>query len=901
MKGVFNDFRSSVLILIFSLVAGFLATGSVAIADVTVNVKTDLGPLGCPDGNAVGDGNANDDMAINWAVDYVVAQGGGTVYCPNSVYRVERLFVYEDVNLVGDGKDQTIFYPHPNDTHRCLLDLQGGSMQNFTAYGSFPENSGENWVSWVYGDESYGSSYVIQAQGIENGALIKGVRALEAAKYDALLVKEANNLYVVDCEFDRGPRACVSNTGTPLREDEGFAFINCEFGPLRGKYLFNIEEHGGRAINGGVILNCQFNGTDSGDYGTNVNLWGSFLSLKGYIPPGIPEGPNDRRNVAVVGCDFNDVWIHVNGSFPDTQFSCNRIDGDYPIFARHVGATSILPNAIVQGNYFVGKEYWSQIMSGTSFTGSSVFRCNTSSGANDESCSWPDCNAADMALLQSTTNLEDLAFPELMRLCTNCPREVLEQFYDGYGDWESQAAFSELDDMKREWLVEPVAPNSAGLVGWWELDGDVNDSSGNNNHGSVVGSASYVTGKIDQAIHITNPKDTDDNYVEIGEGESDYDLTDAITVTAWIKMTTQMYERYNKTRNIVAKGESAWNLYMWSESRVKFHCSGLSVGDEYAMGGVDVADRQWHHVAGTYDGSNICVYIDGVKEDCLAATGSISTNDYNVSIGSDLQDPNEAWTDFIDDVRIYDYALSAEEIMYLAGLRNDLSEDGNVDFKDFAVLGNNWLKEQDLWPAYIAHWKFDEGSGTDANDSSGNDNHGSLYGDPCWVSGKIGDYALEFDGDGDYVKADSISADVGIGMTWSVWFKYETDGTFVLDHRENNTGYQPIYIGTSSYSGDIQFYSSNTGNTDYFDTNLQTSTWYHVAMVLKDNTVSCYVDGSFFDSKPDNQYNFGTKDLHIGTRHTISGYFNGTIDDVRIYGRALSEEEVQQLYLEGSD
>lgn len=60
-----------------------------------------------------------------------------------------------------------------------------------------------------------------------------------------------------------------------------------------------------------------------------------------------------------------------------------------------------------------------------------------------------------------------------------------------------------------------------------------------------------------------------------------------------------MYQGYNKTRNIAAKGGSAWNLYMWSESRVKFHCSGLSVGAQYAMGGVDASDRQWHHVAGT--------------------------------------------------------------------------------------------------------------------------------------------------------------------------------------------------------------------------------------------------------------------------------------------------------------
>ena len=197
-----------------------------------------------------------------------------------------------------------------------------------------------------------------------------------------------------------------------------------------------------------------------------------------------------------------------------------------------MASVGAFPNTIVQGNYFVGKKYWSQIKCGVDFSGSSVFRCNTSSGANDESYSWPDCNEADLTLLESTSNVEDLSFSDLMRLCTNCPRQVLEHFYSGVGDWPRQAAFSELGDMEREWLREPMEPNSDGLVGWWKMDGDVNDSSINGNHGSIVGEARYDTGKIDQAINIDNPKNTDANYVEVGGDESDYDLTDAITVAA---------------------------------------------------------------------------------------------------------------------------------------------------------------------------------------------------------------------------------------------------------------------------------------------------------------------------------------------------------------------------------
>lgn len=655
MKGVMDDYRLSVLVLGFYLVIGLFGANSVALADVTVNVKTDLGPLGCPDGNAVGDGDANDTMPIRWALNYVISQGGGTVYCPAGTYKVINLEVYDGADLAGAGRELTHLRPHPDKTTNALLYLKGGSMRNFTAYGSYPDDSGENWRCGRH--EHSGPANVIKAQPITNGALLKGVRTTEGRHF-TFYTRGTKGLWVVDCEFDRGETIVAMDAKEGA--DEEFVFANCVFGPWRDKYLFDIEPLSSDNVRNGIILNCKFIGADSGDYSTNTNLWGCFLGFKGYDTAG------ERKNVAVVGCNFYDSYIYINKVFPDNQFSCNRIDGDYPIFARPSYATvGAFPDTIVQGNYFVGKKDWSQIACGVDFSGSSTFRCNTPPFANDGPCSWPECNETDLALLGSVSNIEELSFDELMRLCTNCPREVLEHFYDGCEDCTITAGLHEVKAMMDNWLMTtPVEPDSTGLVGWWELDGNANDSSVNANHGSVVGSASYVTGKFDQAINL----DGDGDYVQIGGDESDYDIADEITVSAWIKMTTPSYEGYNKTRNIVSKGDSAWKLYMWSDTRVKFHCSGLSCGDEYAMGGVDVTDRLWHHVAGVYDGSYLYIYIDGVMEDSLAASGSISTNDYNVCIGENLEVSNE-WIDLIDDVRIYDYALPEEEITYLADLR----------------------------------------------------------------------------------------------------------------------------------------------------------------------------------------------------------------------------------------
>ncbi|MFZ0033784.1 MAG: LamG domain-containing protein, partial [Sedimentisphaerales bacterium] len=120
----------------------------------------------------------------------------------------------------------------------------------------------------------------------------------------------------------------------------------------------------------------------------------------------------------------------------------------------------------------------------------------------------------------------------------------------------------------------------------------------------------------------------------------------------------------------------------------------------------------WHHVAGTYDGNEVKLYIDGVLKATTAHSGTIGTNTYNVNIGTNSQYPERLYNGLIDDVRIYDKALSQAEIASImaGGLGSvsnyhplmspaDLYRVGPIviNFTDFAVFADNWLKEK-LWP-----------------------------------------------------------------------------------------------------------------------------------------------------------------------------------------------------------
>jgi hypothetical protein len=152
--------------------------------------------------------------------------------------------------------------------------------------------------------------------------------------------------------------------------------------------------------------------------------------------------------------------------------------------------------------------------------------------------------------------------------------------------------------------------------------------------------------------------------VDVGKDPA-FDITQQITVSAWIKVNA--FDK--KWQAIVTKGDSAWRLQRNSDSNtLEFACSGLVVpgtkwGDIHCT--VDVNDGQWHHAVGTYDGSQICLYVDGKLDVSSTASGTININSQPVYIGVNSERPNRFWNGLIDDVRLYSYALTADEVAAL--------------------------------------------------------------------------------------------------------------------------------------------------------------------------------------------------------------------------------------------
>jgi hypothetical protein len=192
----------------------------------------------------------------------------------------------------------------------------------------------------------------------------------------------------------------------------------------------------------------------------------------------------------------------------------------------------------------------------------------------------------------------------------------------------------------------------------------------------------------------------------------------------------------------------------------------------------------------------------------------------------------------------------------------------------------------------VGWWKFDETSGTIARDASGNGNDGTIKGDPIWVVGKI-EGALQLDGDGDYVDVGSVGISGTDPRTIAGWARASTTAIpgwttvfgFAPDSSTDGTYFDVEVDDAGNYVGHIYGWESVICAVD--------TQWHHFAATYDGGTGSWYLDGQFIGSEAGA---IATIDqVRIGARLSNSHYFPGLVDDVRIYNKVLTLEEIKKL------
>ncbi len=250
--------------------------------------------------------------------------------------------------------------------------------------------------------------------------------------------------------------------------------------------------------------------------------------------------------------------------------------------------------------------------------------------------------------------------------------------------------------------------------------------------------------------------------------------------------------------------------------------------------------------------------------------------------------------------------VALDDVSYMAGvwLTADLTADiadpaGQVDVQDLLVVAQQWLDVS----AEIAYLAFDETEGDIASDSSVNDYVGTLIDmdDSDWVGGNAGN-ALDFDGVDDYVALDDVFAEIaGRDLTISAWVKAPATNPnmqFIIAINSANGDGNKLLCGTPGNTATLSF-----GDTAWHHTTATVidNTWHHIAFVLDDsaNAITVYVDGSNVTSFTSTM-SIATDDLlSLGQEYdpglATGDFYSGQLDEVKVYDRALSEEEIAVL------
>ncbi|MGB0757304.1 MAG: LamG domain-containing protein [Patescibacteria group bacterium] len=329
-----------------------------------------------------------------------------------------------------------------------------------------------------------------------------------------------------------------------------------------------------------------------------------------------------------------------------------------------------------------------------------------------------------------------------------------------------------------------------------------------------------------------------------------------------------------------------------------------------AMSTTNVNDEdEWIHWAYVYDATNqlTIMYKNGIEVNRKDSGDSVPTSIYtgntiSFKIG-DRGDGTTNWDGFIDEVKYYPYARSAAQIEL------DMN-DGNA-----TSFGGTSSVNKRLADGLVGWWKLDEtadnqctGGTNDVCDSTFFDHDGTVSGDPATTSTAKFGFARDFDGTDDALNLGTPSDLIITGaMTVSVWVRSEADNNERLISKIAGAADRAFDLstdaGTGGYWAQFTIYdASNNGYSTYSSAQIDNNEWHLVTGVYKPGEyVALYIDGELdslnTSNIPTSQRDDGNT-LWVGSDNsaTPQNDFDGQMDDVRIYNRALSDDEVNQLY-----
>jgi len=447
--------------------------------------------------------------------------------------------------------------------------------------------------------------------------------------------------------------------------------------------------------------------------------------------------------------------------------------------------------------------------------------------------------------------------------------------------------------------------NINGLAGWWTMDGkdvdwsgssgQIKDNSGFGNDGTTNGgmtnSQSAAQGRLGQALNF----DGVDDYVE-----SSVPASQSFSALIWVKGGNEKWTYNGSIWSARSKNGFVFHSDTGSRSWDGYIITDSSTNDNKRIGGNAPADiTKWHQYGITYDHSTgkAKMYLDGKQVGSNSFSISRSTSSLSHYLGKD--DPlccdNRELEGKLDDARYYNRALSSDEISRIYNTtRPSPINTSRTDRLTAGLVGFWSMNGQDVDLS---------DSAAEVKDVSDNGNDGDAKNGAQPAIGKLGQ-GFGFDGVDDYVEITSppdpsgSGADASYAVTF--WMNPNPDGSNnpIIEWSEN--GNADAHIWQHDSENDFYHYAGAAcASLGRNNDEIRLGKWSHYAVVY-DKAATQFrlyrngnlVDSSSQDCSPDTN----STELYFGHRAGDGRYLNGGLDNVRIYDRALSADEVEELY-----
>jgi hypothetical protein len=436
-----------------------------------------------------------------------------------------------------------------------------------------------------------------------------------------------------------------------------------------------------------------------------------------------------------------------------------------------------------------------------------------------------------------------------------------------------------------DFVIINSVPVPSGVISWWPAGGNALDAITNHNNGYQSNGVTYVAGEVGQTFSFNGV-----NQVVGVPDAASLDPTNAITLESWVYATAYSANDgvavfgkdnpYGSRQYLVGMGKSG------SSWIFRAHI-GLPDGLHYFDGSTTVQTQTWYHVAMTYDGSYLKLYVNGSLDGSASLSGAITTSSEKLLIGGSVPGPWDL-NGLVDELSVYNRALSQTEIqtIYNAGAAG--KSNPNCVSPSTSAVG--W------WPgdgnAYdLAHTNF-----------------GSVHGGVTYKSGVVGQ-AFNFDGSTGYVQVpNNTDLNPTNALTIETWiYLNEYDGNHSIIRKDGECGNRQFLL-TVGPNQKFRAHVGITNGTYYWTdgaTTVQPQTWYHVAMTYSSasSNLTLYVNGAADATITVTGSTITTTEpIYIGGDPypgCSQYFFPGMIDEPTIYNRALTGTEISAIYSAG--